>query len=99
MSSIITLSYFKDDYNYNYNLCLKQNSWEEFIMLSSLISRIGKAIELKETAKKRKRNRKRKRSESLDSESSESSEEEREIKRLKKMEKQLKRKYQEMLYG
>lgn len=88
----------------NYNLCLKQNSWEEFIMLSDLILKIGRAIEYEHDQKTKKRlKRKRKRSDSLDSNSDTTSDEDdsesREVKRLKIIEKRLKRKYQEMLYG
>jgi len=83
----------------NYELCLKQNSWEEFIMLSMLLRKISQALDAEEKKKKRLK-RKRKRSDSTNSESSEDElEEEREIKRLKKIEKQIKRKYKEFMYS
>lgn len=92
--------------NHEYGLCPERNSWEEFVMLSSLITKIRRAIELEEHDQQTKKRlkRKRKRSDSMDSNSDdntsdEDDSEEREIKRLKKIEKKLKRKYQEMLYG
>lgn len=84
-----------------YGLCPERNSWEEFIMLSTMLRKISQAIEIEEKKKKRLK-RKRKRSDSTDSESSEDEIEEdreREVKRLKKIENKLKRKYNEFMYG
>jgi hypothetical protein len=89
----------------DYNLNPKRNSWEEFIMLSLILSQVKRSIDNENKMKiKLMKNRKRKRSES-ESESENSDEDaslddmKREIKRLKRIENKLKRKYDEYIYG